>query len=520
MANDLTQWSTSVPFASAQLSWVPPLDQERINSYAVYESIYWNVPEAFKIVQRGSDSKPIYIPAARQVIETMHRYLAPKLSIVCDQLLGSTTEQAEALAYFEAFSRRERFLSKFSSNKRYGLIRGDWLFHIVGDELREEGARVSIETIDPAEYFPIYADDQITIIGAHLIALMVDENGDEVMYRQTYRKTNALLNPPIIGGPSPITVEESFFEVDAWGGPDMEEKSIAVIRPLTELPPDITHIPIYHIPNLEEPGSVYGSSELRGIERVLVAINQSISDEEIELVLNGLGVYVTDAGSPEDEDTGEPIPWNLGPAKVVELPEGKTFIRVSGTTTVEPHQAHLSYLHSQLDQSTGMNDITAGRADVATAESGIALLIRLAPLFARADEKELIITDVMTQMLFDLKSFFAAYEGQNFDNIAFLPKYGDRLPLDANKRFEQIMTLAAMDPPVVSSAWIRKELRKIGWEITESDQAMMKAIMSEREQIATSVDVFGAQQAAVLAAAGAAGAAGAGVTDPPAADDA
>lgn len=505
---DLTQWSTSVPFGTTSASWIPDLDQERINSYAVYESIYWNVPEAFKVVQRGSDTKPIYIPAARQVVETMHRYLAPKLSIVCDQLLGTTAQQAESLAFFEAFARRERLYSKFSSNKRYGLIRGDWLFHITGDETRDEGSRVSFEAIDPAEYFPIYADDQITIIGVHLVALMVDEAGDEVIYRQTYRKTNALLNPPIIGGPSPITVEEAFFEVDAWGGPNMEEKSIAVIRPATELPPDIVHIPIYHIPNLEEPGSIYGSSELRGIERILIAINQSISDEELELVLNGLGVYVTDAGSPVDEDTGEPIPWNLGPTKVVELPDGKKFERVSGTTSVQPHQEHLNYLHSQLDQSTGMNDITAGRADVKTAESGIALLIRLAPLFARADEKELIITDVLVQMLFDLKSFFAAYEGQNFDAIAWLPKYGDRLPIDLNKRFEQIMVLASMDPPVVSSAWIRKELRKIGWEITESDDAMLKAIIAERDQIATTVDVFGAQQAALLAASNAAALAG------------
>jgi len=478
MANTtLTQWSTTVPFAGAPLPWVPPLDAERINSYLVYESVYWNVPEAFKIIQRGTDAKPIYIPAAKQVIETMHRYLAPGLSIACDPLLGTPEQQAASLAYFAPFARRERFFSKFSSNKRYGLIRGDWMFHITGDELLEEGSRVSIEAIDPAEYFPIYGEDQITIIGVHLVALMVDEEDNEVMYRQTYRKVTGL------GGPSPITVEEAFFEVDEWGGPGMDEKQISVVRPPTLLPDDITHIPIYHIANLEEPGSSYGSSELRGIERIFSAINQSISDEELELVLNGLGVYVTDAGSPIDEDTGEPIPWNLGPAKVVELPDGKTFIRVSGTTTVAPHQDHLKYLHGQLDASTGMNDVTAGRADVTTAESGIALLIRLAPLFARADEKELIITDVMTQMLWDLKSFFAAYEGQNFDAIAWVPKYGDRLPINRDKRFDQLIQIAALDPPIVSGAWLRSELRKIGFEISEDDATMLAAILAEREAL-------------------------------------
>jgi hypothetical protein len=476
MATVLTQWSSSVPFAGTPVSWAPAEDIERLNSYTVYESIYWNVPDAFKVVQRGSDSKPIYIPAAKQIIETIHRYLAPRMSIICDPLLGTPEQRTAAMLWWTVFARRERFFSKFNSNKRYGLIRGDWLFHLTGDEEREEGSRISFETIDPAEYFPIYnEDDQITIIGCHLIAVMEDENGDQVMYRQTYRKVTGL------GGPSQITVEEALYELDEWGQPGSDNENptpITVIRPPTALPDAITAIPVYQIPNIEEPGSIWGSSELRGIERLLTAINQSISDEELELVLNGLGVYVTDAGSPIDEDTGEPIPWNLGPAKVVELPEGKKFTRVDATKSVTPHQEHLKYLHSQLDASTGNNDVAGGRADVATAESGIALLIKLAPLFAICEEKELIITDVMTQMLWDLRAFASAYEGVNLDAIAFIPKYGDRLPLNADKRFEQLMLL--FEASVISMGYLLKELAKLGWVFEGDALAMIAEIVAEK----------------------------------------
>lgn len=489
---DLTQWSTTVPFAAGAVSWCPPEDRERLSSYTVYETIYWNVPEAFAIVQRGSDSQPIYIPCARQIVETMQRYLAAGLNIVCDSAMGSTTDQKDSLAWFTAFARREAFFSKFSSNKRYGLIRGDWLFHITADATKPEGTRVSIESIDPAEFFPIYAEDEITVVGCHLVALMVDDKGNQEMYRQTYRKT-----------PAGVTVEEAMFQVDAWGGPEMEEKRISIVRAVELLPAEVTALPIYHIRNIEEPGSIYGSSELRGIERLFTAINQSISDEELELALNGLGVYVTDAGSPISDTTGEPIPWDIGPAKVVEVPEGKTFVRVKGTDSVTPHQDHLKYLHQQLDNTMGMSAVAKGSADVNTAQSGIALMIELAPLFARADEKELIITDILTQMLWDLKSWFLAYEPAFiWDTVQWLPAYGERLPLDKDNRFKQLMTLASADPPIVSMAWIRKELRKLGFEITESDQKMMDDIAAERKNMASVVDPFGMQQQLALATGG------------------
>ena len=478
MVTELTQWSTIAPFGAKPVSWVPGEDQERINSYTIYESIYWNVPDSFKIVQRGSDSKPIYIPAARQIIETMHRYLCPGFDIGCDPFLGTPEQRAEAVAVLQPFMRRERVKSKVSTNKRYGLIRGDAIFHITADETLEEGARISLEIIDPASYFPIYHEDGLTIIGVHLVNPMEDDEGNQVILRQTYRKVTGL------GGPSPITVEEAFYEVDKWGGPDMEEVSIRVVRPPEQLPDLIQHIPVYRVPNTEEPGAVFGSSELRGIERVLTAINQSISDEELELVLNGLGVYATDAGAPIDEDTGDPIPWNLGPAKVVELPEGKQFKRVSGTTSVEPHQSHLKYLHDQLDTTMGMSDVSKGTADVNTAESGIALEIRLAPIFARADEKQLIWVDVITQMLFDLKQWFIAFESINIGDCVWVPTFGDRLPPNKAAKVKEILAIAAVTPPIVSRAWVRKELAKLGYEFGDTDDAMLAEIIAELQAYA------------------------------------
>lgn len=490
MPDVFDQWSTARPFLGAAPAWAPAEDQARIGAYSFYEQAYWNVPEAFKLVQRGKDTKPIYVPSAKVIVETMHRYLAPGMRIIPDPELGSDSEKAAALLAWKLFSRRERLGSRFSSNKRYGLIRGDWLWHLTGDPERDAGARISMMPLDPGSVFKITMEDDVdTVIGYHIVdTIMV--GSDPAIQRQTYRKVTER------GGPSPITVEEAIFKVDAWGGPDMDEKTIQVLRPPELLPDPIDSLPIYHMRNFQEPLAEWGSSEIRGLERLIAAINQSISDEELELVLNGLGVYATDAGSPVDAD-GNPTSWNLGPAKVVELPAGKTFDRVDGTKTVTPHQDHLKYLHEQLDLGAGTPPIAKGKVDVQVAESGIARLMELAPIFSRAEEKEQDITDVMTNLLFDLKKWWQAFdEGPEFnlsDNVALIPSYGARIPDNPKQKFDEIMKMGDSNTPLVSAAWQRKELAKLGYEFGD-DTEMLAEILQEKQALAQiAADVTGSR---------------------------
>lgn len=482
------QWATGKPLFGQLPQWVLDTDdQARLASYELYEKLFRNVPEAFKLIQRGSDTKPIYVPAAKSIVNTMQRFLAPGVSVIADAEIGSEGEQANANAVWRTFARRERVYSRFASNKRMGLIRGDWLFHIVADEEREAGSRVSLLTLDPSRYFPITdPDDLSVVIGCHIVEEVIAD-GKPAIYRQTYRKTTET------GGPSPITLESAIYESGKWGYPEgSEEKLISIESPPTLLPSDIMHIPVYHMRNGGDTESMWGYSELSGLERLIAAISQGISDEELELVLNGLGVYVTDAGSPVDAD-GNPAQWNLGPAKVIELPNGKTFQRVSGTQSVEPYQAHLKYLHEQLDEAAGIPAVAKGKVNVEVAESGIALALELGPIFASAEEKELEITDVMSNMLFDLRSWLQVYDGINIGEAVWVPKYGDRIPQNRKERFKQLMEMATATTPIVSAQWLRKELSKIGFEFPD-DTTMMEQILEEKQMVGQiEADVIGSR---------------------------
>ena len=97
-------------------------------SYQIYEEIYENVPSTFKLVARGKEDKPIYIPTAKTIINTTHRYVASGFGFMISPKLGETVADEEILVltqFWQDFFKRERFYSQFNGNKRYGLVRGD-----------------------------------------------------------------------------------------------------------------------------------------------------------------------------------------------------------------------------------------------------------------------------------------------------------------------------------------------------------------------------------------------------------
>lgn len=469
-------------------------------SYELYEKIYWNVPDTFRLVARGTEDKPIYIPSGKTIVETCHRYTAPGFDFNIFPRAGfNPSSDAIQMAHrtFSDFLRRERFFSKFAGNKRYGLIRGDWLWHIIADPTKPPGRRLSIHPLDPASYFPVWSDDDLDkILGVHIVEQFVPQGEtDPVIKRTTYRKSE--MRGEVPGGQ--ITYEQAIFATDDWGGPDA--KAQRTIVPQTALP--ITTIPIYHVKNFDEPQNPFGSSEMRGLERIIAAVNQGISDEELTLALEGLGVYVTDAPPPTDDD-GNEVDWVMGPGRVVETPPGHTFTRVNGVNNVNPAQNHMEFLINRMDEASSTPEIAKGAVDVAVAQSGIALKMQLAPLLAKTDEKDIAIKEVHAQMFYDLVTqWFPAYEGITFEGMIFEPLIGDKLPVDREARFKELNGM--LDRQVISRAYYRHEAAKLGYTFPEN---IGVDLIEEKAALTQAEDLFGLRMEEELGNAGGTGGTG------------
>lgn len=490
-------------FPGAKPTWIPDeLDQERILSYQLYEMIYWGVPDAFKLTWRGTADKPIYLPSAKTIVETLHRYIFPNPTFYLKPTVADGAVEGEIIAaqeYLDDFFTRETFMSKLNSGKRYGLIRGDWLWYVTADPLKLPGTRVSLKLLDPGSYFPIFNPDDIDqVIGLHIVDQFIPQGSSDVMIkRTTYRKPGfSTLFPK-----SPfITVAEAIFNTDDWGGP--ASKPTKTIRPEIVLD-GIPTLPVYHVKNFDEPANPFGSSELRGMERLITALNQGISDEELSLALDGLGMYSTTAPSPTDDQNNK-LNWVLGPGRVVERPMGTEFTRVNGIGAITPYSDHLNFLLSQLREGSGTPDIAVGAVDVTVAQSGVALSLQFAPILAKTDEKDSMIQDKHAQMMFDLTQYwFPVYEQTRFDGMRIKPLTGDKLPVDRDQRLTELDNM--LDRNVITTAYYRQEASKLGFTFPEG---MTDEVAQEKAQFAKSEDPYAIRTQAEIDAAAL------GATDP------
>lgn len=453
---NFTPYSTVAPLVKEVPAWLKEEDGERVAAYQKYEEIYWQDPRAFKLIQRGSESYPIYVPNARTIVDSTSHYLLKGARVQVD------SEDPGLLKFVEDFLKRERFYSRLITNKHAGCTRGDWLFHITVDESKPAGSRLSLTTLDPASYFPQSDPDDADKITEVWLAEQVMWDGQwRVKQKRYWHLTNE------DDGVSGVAVEEQIIELDGWGT-DRQKIYRQTMAP-TLLPEDITVIPVYHFKNFDWEGWEFGASELKGFERISAAVNQAVSDEEVSLALQGLGVYATDAGPPTNPETGEEEDWEIAPAGVVEVPAGAYFRRVEGVTTVTPSQDHINYLEDRLFESSAT--FRAGQLDVQVAASGIALAIRFLPQLAKLEQRDIAGTDKLANLLYDLKKWFVEFEPELFrtqwQDVEIGVELGDKLPQDRVARLNELNNM--LDRKVISRKYYRRKMQELGYDIDEEE---------------------------------------------------
>lgn len=483
MTTPFTPYSTGQALFGAKPGWVSdPLDIERLQSYSLYEQIYWNQPNVFKLSQRGTDDKPIYVPSGRTIVDTSNRYTGSGYAVSVTALGGGqdTPDVLAARMALNDFMARERFKSKFRGAKRYCQIQGDWVWHLTANPDKPVGTRLSLNTVDPSYYFPVTDPESVDRVIAVFLAEAVTVDDAAYVRRVCYRKTSATATAA-----ASITVEEGLFETDDWQ--TLDSQPVTVLRPMASLPPEITSIPVYHIKNFEEPGNPFGSSELRGMERLIAGLNQTISDEDLTLAMQGLGMYATDGPQPVDRETKQPVPWRLGPGVVVHHPQGTRWERVGGVGTVAPFGEHYDRMWTAMKQATASPDVAIGTVDVQIAQSGIALSLQLSPIIAKGEEKNDLIAERQDQMWYDIVNmWYPAYEETTFTAVVARSVFGDAVPVDRETRFKELNDMLVQG--VIDDVYYRQEAGKLGYSFPSDMDARAKAWRDEQK---ASTDLFG-----------------------------
>lgn len=498
-------YATALELGAAGLPWVKSTeDGDRVRAYATYEDIYNNPKEAYKKILRVDDGEEIgrrYIPAARSIVEGTNRYLAKGLTFVTDprpDVPASPEQQALDLQFLQDTFTREEFMAKFLSMKRWMLTKGDGVFHVSADASKPEGTRVRITEIAPEFYFHIEDPvDSERVVGCYLVSV-IKVGDDEIAQRLEYRRILTPEDSQAFGIPiGQIYTKLGYYEVDGWDDraqAGFTEDDLAPVDPPAfitasesgqallaglALPADITSLPVYHFRNRRKGTEPFGISELQGIETVLAGITQAATDQDMAIALAGIGVYVTDSGSPKNA-RGEDEDWVIAPASVLEIQPGSKFARVEGATNVDSLSKHWGMLEKAAQEASGTPDVAIGTVDVTIAESGIALAIRMAPVLSKNEETEVELQSKLNQMLFDLlNGWFPAYEGRPATGTVVKALFSDPLPKDADAIVSRMAALVTAK--IVSIQWAQDELkRELGYDFPAD---MLAQIASEQQQL-------------------------------------
>lgn len=478
-------------------------DAKRVTAYITYSDIFYNVPDAYVAVMRNDEGNEIsrrLIPSVRTIIEATNRFLAKDLTFTRESISDEPEPNEEAqrvvIDAFDDLLSREEFYAKFLSMKRWMLVRGDGLFHILADDTKPEGSRLRIMELDPSSYFRIEDPmDPHRTIGCYIVTIVEgDEEGQFIAQRQEYLKSPN----------GRIFTRLRFFTENEWDDrwPLSEEDLVGVDVPTRfadsalidgfELPEQITALPVYHFRNNRNDSMDYGVSEVQGLETLFAGINQTASDQDVTVVLTGIGVYTTTSGKPRDAN-GNEVEWVIAPASVIEL-ESKddSFNRVTGVTTIQPMLSHAEYLEDRIMQTSGTPQIAVGRLQTGAASSGVSLLIQMGPVLSKNEEKEQEIQSKLNQMAFDiLNMWLPAYEGIAPEGMMIKSSFGDPLPVDRVAALAEIMTM--LTNRVISIEYAQQLIReKLGYDIPTDELAR---VVSEQERLLDAVGVRAEEEA-------------------------
>lgn len=473
MNEDPTQWSTTKPYVgpeAAAMSWVPEEERPRLAAYFQYDDMYWNDPRQFALrVLEGEE--PVYIPNARQVVNTTAHYFLKGLEITCD---NPGTKKA-----LDTLLKREMFYSRFNDAKVSGVARGDWVLHMTANPLKEQGSRISITVVEPMDVFPIWDDDEPgKMIGCHLAVAYIPPKEDDPEQKQRLHRLTYRLEE--VNGKKRVSREEGIYVIEPTVGllglAEGKARKVKTILAKSYLDERITAIPIYWFKNQHWGGDDYGSSELRGMERLTEVISQGSTDVTGALSLEGLGVYATDGGRPITEDpttnTMVETDWEVAPGKVMEVPSGAYFRRVDGVGSITPAIDNISYLESHIHRALGLTDVARGEVEATVAQSGIALAIKFLPTLARLESRDQAGIDKLTHLFFDWKTWHAVFEREQLEGD-IVPVIGDKLPMDRTARVNELNNM--FDRKIIPKTYYRAEMEKMGYEFPDDIQAELDA---------------------------------------------
>jgi len=466
------------PFPNGEApNWLPNDDSERAACYDSLESMYWSEDASYTLRVLVTE-QPIYSPNPRIVVDTIAHYLLKGLKIGVEDPEKNKQEASD----LEDFLDREMFYPRFHAAKHGGCIRGDFCLHMTADPDKPAGKRVSLTSVHPGKVVRKFDDDD----GEHITEAWIieqycdpdDEDQDLVRRLHYWYEVGDVSTktddpdelPPIDQEIAPAgetrlvwSEEEILYNDDTlWGDSERVRQVVNLAAPLPE---EVDHIPVFWFKNIPMDGQPFGSSDLRGLERMFRGVSQQITDLNIAMALDGLGQYVTDAPPPSGPN-GQELSWTIEPGQVQQVPNGNFFKRVEGVGSVQPMLDTIGYAENQINQASGVSAVSMGDVPPAVSSNPMALAVNFMPTLSKVEQRDHFGIARLKHVFWQWTHFREAYEGKVWPaKLKVTVVIGDKLPQDRTARVNELNNM--LDRDIISKAYYRQEMTLLGYQFPD-----------------------------------------------------
>src|SRR6185312_9566561 len=512
------------PFPTCQPpAWLPKDDAQRAAVYDSLDSMYWTEDSSYALRVLVTE-QPIYVPNGRIVVDTISHYLLKGLLIKLEDVEKNKKENDD----LQAFLKREVFYPRFHTAKHSGCIRGDFVLHMTADPDKPEGKRISLTSVHPGKVLRKFDDDD----GEHITEVWIVEpyvnpaDKDKLLVRRLHYwyeigKVSTNTDDPDTPVPPDLELAQAGKDRYVWSEEEIlvqndklwtdQEEVYKVLNAGDQLPDQINHIPVFWFKNIAMDGQPFGSSDMRGMERVMRGVSQQITDLNVALALDGLGQFVTDAPPPTGPQ-GQELPWNIEPGQVLEVPNGNFMKRIDGVTSVTPSLDAVKYAENKIKEASGISAAAMGDAPPAVASNPMALAVNFLPTASKVQERDLFGIAKLEHIFWMWTQFREAYEGEAWpDGLEICVEVGDKLPKDRTERINELNNM--LDRDVISIEYYRQEVSLLGYEFPDDIQDQIDAEREKELKYNTPAGQLGNVPAETAAAAAAAALQGGGDPD-------
>jgi hypothetical protein len=451
--------------------------------------MYWSEDLSYTLRVLVTE-QPIYSPNPRIVVDTISHYLMKGLTVKVEDPDKNKQENGD----LEDFLDREMFYPRFHTAKHGGCIHGDFCLHMTADPNKPAGKRISLTSVHPGKVIRKFEDDDgDKITEAWIIEQYSDPDNKDLSlvkrlhywYVEGYiiTKTDDPDEPvpPDLelaqdGEMRYVWSEEEILvnNNNLWGD---EEEVYQVLLAPEQLPDEINHIPVFWFKNIAMDGQPFGSSDLRGLERIFRGVSQQVTDLNVAMALDGLGQYVTDAPPPVNSD-GSDSTWTVEPGQIQQVPNGNFFKRVEGVGSVKPMLDTIAYAENQINQAAGISAVSMGDVPPAVASNPMALAVNFMPTLSKVQERDHFGVAKLRHVFWMWTQFREAYENKVWPaKLKILVQIGEKLPQDRTARVNELNNM--LDRDIISKQYYRQEMTLLGYEFPDDIQDQ---IDEEREK--------------------------------------